>query len=116
MLTGRRYFTWEGEPVVVLRPRDGKAGKQLSTLAKLSSVGIEFAISTVMGLLGGRWVDEKLGTSPWLMILGLFVGVTAGLRSLIRTARQANREANQSPNPSVNPANQSKPSETSDDD
>ncbi|MEY4577227.1 MAG: hypothetical protein RL701_1930 [Pseudomonadota bacterium] len=116
MLTGRRYFTWEGEPVVVLPPlppRYGKGGKQLSTLAKLSSVGIEFAISTVIGLLGGRWVDEKLGTSPWLMILGLFVGVTAGLRSLIRTARQANREANQSAKP---PANQSKASETSDDD
>jgi ATP synthase protein I len=90
MLTGRRIFVWEGAPKVVLGPR---RGKQLSTLAKLTSVGIEFSLSVLIGLLGGRWVDGKLGTSPWLMIVGLLLGVSAALRSLIRTARQANQES-----------------------
>jgi ATP synthase protein I len=56
-------------------------------------VGIEFSISTVIGLLGGKWIDGKLGTQPWLMLLGLVLGVTAGLRSLLRTARRANEES-----------------------
>jgi F0F1-type ATP synthase assembly protein I len=81
---------WEGAPKVVLGPR---SGKQLSTLAKLTSVGIEFSLSVLIGLLGGRWVDGKLGTAPWLMIVGLLLGVSAALRSLIRTARLANRES-----------------------
>ena len=90
MLTGRRIFVWEGAPKVVLGPH---SGKHLSTLAKLTSVGIEFSLSVLLGLLGGRWVDEKLGAAPWLMIVGLLLGVSAGLRSLIKTARLANKQS-----------------------
>jgi len=77
-------------PTVALGPRGG--GRQLSSLAKLTSVGLEFSISVLLGLFGGRWIDGKLGSEPWLMILGLALGVTAGLRSLIRTARQASEQ------------------------
>ena len=55
------------------------------------SVGIELAVSVVIGLLGGRWLDDKFGTSPWLMLFGLLLGVVAGFRSLIRTARRASQ-------------------------
>jgi ATP synthase protein I len=61
------------------------------------SVGIELALSTVIGLLGGRWLDGKLGTEPWLMLLGLVLGVVAGFRSLIRAARRATRETERPP-------------------
>lgn len=69
-----------------------QGGRLLKATARLASVGIELSISTVIGLLGGRWLDGKLGTEPWLMIVGLVLGVTAGFRSLIRTAQKANRE------------------------
>jgi F0F1-type ATP synthase assembly protein I len=62
----------------------------------LASVGIELAISTVIGLLGGRWIDGKLGTEPYLMIVGLVIGVTAGFRSLFLAARKANRATDSS--------------------
>jgi F0F1-type ATP synthase assembly protein I len=68
-------------------------GRQLNALARLASVGIEFSVSTIIGLLGGKWLDGKLGTQPWLMLVGLVLGVTAGLRSLLRTARRANQES-----------------------
>jgi F0F1-type ATP synthase assembly protein I len=71
---------------VLLGPR---GGRQLTALARLASVGIEFSISTLVGLLGGRWLDEKLGSAPWLMLVGLVLGVVAGMRSLIRAARGA---------------------------
>jgi ATP synthase protein I len=58
---------------------------------RMASVGIELSVSTVIGLLGGRWLDGKLGTDPWLMILGLLLGVVAGFRSLIRAARRASQ-------------------------
>lgn len=69
-----------------------QGGRLLKASARLASVGIEFSISTVIGALGGRWLDGKLGTEPWLMIVGLVIGVAAGFRSLIRTARRAQRE------------------------
>jgi F0F1-type ATP synthase assembly protein I len=68
-------------------------GRQLNALARLASVGIEFSVSTIIGLLGGKWLDGKLGTQPWLRLVGLVLGVTAGLRSLLRTARRANQES-----------------------
>jgi ATP synthase protein I len=70
-----------------------RGGRQLHALAKLASVGIEFSVSTLIGLLGGRWLDGRLGTQPWLMIVGLVLGVVAGFRSLLRTARRANEES-----------------------
>jgi ATP synthase protein I len=74
-------------PDVLLGPRDGR---RLSAATQLASVGIEFSVSTVIGLLGGQWLDKKLGTAPFLMIVGLILGVIAGGRSLIAAARKAN--------------------------
>jgi ATP synthase protein I len=72
--------------------------------ARVGAVGIELALSTVIGMLGGRWLDNKLSTAPWLTILGLLLGVVAGFRSLIRAARKSTQatqesQANQPPEP-----------------
>ena len=67
-------------------------GKSLKELASLASVGIELAVATTLGFLGGRWLDGKLGTEPWLALVGLLLGVVAGFRNLIVTARKAQRE------------------------
>ena len=66
--------------------RDG--GKQLKQAVRLGSVGIELAVSTVVGWLIGHWLDGKLSTEPWLGIVFLILGVIAGFRSLFMTARK----------------------------
>lgn len=58
---------------------------------KMSSVGIELALSVLIGLFAGRWLDGKLGTSPWLMIVLLCLGFAAGLRSIVRTMDKASK-------------------------
>jgi F0F1-type ATP synthase assembly protein I len=93
MLLGRRAFSREGAPHVLLGPR---GGRQITALTRLASVGIEFSISTLLGLLGGRWLDGKLGTEPWLMLVGLVLGVASGMRSLLRAARSANQRSQSS--------------------
>jgi ATP synthase protein I len=67
-------------------------GKQIKTFARVGALGIELAASTVIGLFGGQWLDGKLGTKPWLSIVGLILGVVAGFRSLYQTARSENRK------------------------
>jgi F0F1-type ATP synthase assembly protein I len=70
----------------LFRPEDRK---QLKQIGFLSAAGLELAISVVIGTFGGRWLDEKLGTAPYLMLVGLLLGAVAGFRSLFLTARKA---------------------------
>ncbi|MHB1418318.1 MAG: AtpZ/AtpI family protein [Bacillota bacterium] len=46
------------------------------------SFGVTMAASILIGLFGGRWLDGKLGTSPWLMVVGLLLGVGIAFKSL----------------------------------
>jgi F0F1-type ATP synthase assembly protein I len=57
------------------------------------SVGLELAVSVLLGLFGGRWLDGKLGTDPWLTWLGLGLGIITGYRAVWRALKTANREA-----------------------
>jgi F0F1-type ATP synthase assembly protein I len=44
--------------------------------------GLAWALSVLLFLGGGAWLDGKLGTSPFLLIIGAFVGGGAGFYSL----------------------------------
>jgi F0F1-type ATP synthase assembly protein I len=65
--------------------------EQLKQLGSLSTIGIELGLSIALGYLGGRWLDGKLGTEPWLQWIGLGFGLAAGARSLYRVVRRAQR-------------------------
>jgi len=55
--------------------------------------GLEFAGATLIGLFGGHWLDNRLGTAPWLLVLGAFGGAAAGFYNIIRTLTTAERRA-----------------------
>lgn len=38
-------------------------------------LGYSIAIPLVIFTLGGRLLDKKLGTSPWLLLAGLFISI-----------------------------------------
>lgn len=82
MLHGRRVL-----------PEHQPDRRQLRKLTRSSAVGLEMGLSVVVGLLGGRWLDGKAGTAPWLMLAGLLMGVFAGFRGLIRLAKESQRNA-----------------------
>jgi ATP synthase protein I len=48
-------------------------------------IGWILAISVVGGTLGGYYADRWLGTSPWLTLLGIALGMAAGFLSVFRT-------------------------------
>ena len=56
----------------------------LTAAAQYSGYGLTWALSTLLFLLGGWWLDGRLGTTPLFMILGAFVGGGAGFYSLYR--------------------------------
>jgi len=53
--------------------------------ARYASIGLELGVSVVLGMLLGYWVDGKLETSPWGLLVGLGLGITAAARSIART-------------------------------
>jgi F0F1-type ATP synthase assembly protein I len=59
------------------------------------TVGLEFALSVIVGLVAGDWLDRHLHTAPWLTLVGTAFGLAAGARALWRALRRANREADQ---------------------
>ncbi len=58
-----------------------------------ATVGLEFALSVLVGLFIGQWLDEKLGTGGWLTAVWLGFGIIAGARAVWRALQRANREA-----------------------
>jgi ATP synthase protein I len=57
------------------------------------TVGLELALSVLVGLAAGRWLDRQLCTAPWLTLIGTAFGIAAGARAVWRALRRANREA-----------------------
>ncbi len=41
-------------------------------------------LSIMIGYGGGWWLDQRLGTEPWLQIVGFFVGAAAGLAQILQ--------------------------------
>jgi ATP synthase protein I len=56
-----------------------------------SAAGLELGISVAVGALFGGWLDGKLGTAPWLLIVFLILGVIAGFRGVLRAVARAER-------------------------
>lgn len=66
--------------------------KQLKALGEVSTIGIEMAVSVIVGVMGGQWLDEKFGTDSVFELLGLFAGLAAAFRSLYRVARKVKQQ------------------------
>ena len=56
------------------------------------TVGIEIALSVLVGLFAGRWADGKLGTH-FLALFGFLLGVGAAGRAIWRALQLAQKEA-----------------------
>ena len=65
-------------------------------LGELSSIGLTLVVATVIGLVGGYYADRWLGTTPWLLLLGLVLGIVAGFVNLFRSVKRAERELDES--------------------
>ncbi len=52
------------------------------SLGFLSTLGISMVAATLIGLAIGYYLDNWLGTSPWMTMLFLGFGIAAGFRNL----------------------------------
>ena len=52
-----------------------KPDKSFSALSLAWELGYTIAIPIVALALAGRWLDKKLGTSPWLLLAGVLISI-----------------------------------------
>jgi ATP synthase protein I len=83
-------------PPPTLRPAidpAARVSKRMYEGLSASSAGLELGISVGLGALFGSWLDGKLGTEPWMMLVFLVLGVIAGFRGLLRAVARADKAA-----------------------
>ena len=70
-------------------------GGSLGAAGKYAGLGLQFALSIILFLYIGQWVDRKLGTDGPFLLLGVFVGAGAAFYSMYRSlmADQRREEA-----------------------
>jgi ATP synthase protein I len=71
-----------------------------------AGAGFEFAGCILLGLFAGQWVDKRLGTAPWLLILGVFAGASAGFFNMYRILTTAERRRKSHDNVRTSPPSQ----------
>jgi F0F1-type ATP synthase assembly protein I len=57
--------------------------------ARYAGLGLQFALTLIAFALAGWWLDAKLGSSPWLLLLGVLLGATGGFVALVRAVPPA---------------------------
>lgn len=51
---------------------------------RLMGLGLQFVVAILLCLYAGMWLDTKLHTGPWLMMIGALIGASAGFYSMFR--------------------------------
>jgi F0F1-type ATP synthase assembly protein I len=57
----------------------------------MTSIVSQLAGCVIIGIFAGRFADDKLGTEPLLLIIGLFLGLAAGVYAVIQTLNRYNK-------------------------
>jgi len=58
--------------------------RQTEEYWKYAQIGLELAVSVMLGFWAGYQLDKKLGTSPWLMLGGAAAGMGGGFYLVLR--------------------------------
>ena len=65
-------------------PQGRRGPRQNADYVRFAGAGLQFALTFLaLGALGW-WLDGRLGTEPWLMILGILLGAAGAFYSLVK--------------------------------
>lgn len=56
----------------------------IKAYALMSGILAQLVGSILIGIFGGQWIDNKVGTFPLFLIIGLLLGLGTGVYAMIR--------------------------------
>lgn len=78
---------------MVPRAPDRKGASPAADLGRYAGLGFQFAFTLALFGAAGWWLDEKLGTRPWLLIAGIFLGAVLAFIALLWAVPTSNSKA-----------------------
>lgn len=72
-------------------PGGSKNGDRRQLALQMTAIGLEFSGSVIGGLILGYYLDEWLGTEPWLLLVGTFGGLGAAVVRMVTLTKRFDR-------------------------
>jgi ATP synthase protein I len=72
--------------------RPKRAVASMSGAAVGFRIAVEILAAIGVGVAAGWWIDDWLGTKPWMLILFCILGFGAAMANVMRTARELERK------------------------
>jgi F0F1-type ATP synthase assembly protein I len=66
-----------------------RPGGYWRTVGELGTLGLSFVIALAIGTVGGLWIDDRFGTSPWGLLVGFALGFAAAILNVYRITTRA---------------------------
>ena len=66
---------------------DGKDRGSTTALALVAQLGFSIAVPMVVFIGGGAWLDGQFRTAPWLLFVGIFLGLISAGAALYQLAK-----------------------------
>ena len=66
------------------RQDDGDSSSGGPSPLRFVGIGAELLAPLLIGVFGGRWLDRRFATEPWLLLAGAVLGAVAGMFNLVR--------------------------------
>lgn len=78
-------------------PRTDADEQQKRLASAAAGAGFQFALAVVLFVYAGQWLDRKFGTSPLMLLLGLFLGAGGAFFSMYRRLMAAQADPTDPP-------------------
>jgi len=56
-------------------------------LGGYGTLGFEIVLSFLIGVFGGKWLDDRYGTTPWFFLGGLALGSVLSVKAILRAMK-----------------------------
>ena len=83
-----KYRNIEAKPTWFPKTTDKHTRELIRALSMFTQVGITMVMCVLLGVLFGRFLDSRLDTSPWFLLIFTFSGAGAAIKSVYALSKR----------------------------